>query len=725
MDSRQKNDNNSIPIDSNNGTSGRAVFKSSSDERGELKMRITRETKTGKSEHKILTSPNQKSPTSSSGSGLVLSSQDLHCLNDANESIYTHKQTSNSISSTKECGTSTSVGTITEPDCLGPCEPGTSVSLEGIVWQETEGGILVVNVTWRGKTYVGALLDCTKHDWAPPRLCDSPTSDIDSKASKGVRPKRIVTRSNGAGLDEKNLLQTTGKLRNGKGRRILPPNDLPPCNKKLRESDKSSENLVAQTDSVSSVENVSTLANSETRGVPINTDTQSTTDCESIKQGNTAEKTGPNSPLLIGCNEPNCSKKYRNVQGLLYHKTHAHGSETDTNNASDSNCSSSTKIKAISANVETNEDTDDGDIGELSQQSKSMNVTSQPSDKSGIESSVSISEQHTTQKLDSRPAPSPKLSSRYLSSRTDFSSSNDALLNHESRSNMTKIPDLQERRNSLPVAGNHGLEKTRRSPSRTMSDNPHGFLPSINQNNTSSNNSSNHHNQYQQPQQQSMSSSKHPPPSKQSANQSNSSSASTDEGMKPSGTSTGPPPAPHQQNCYFNSFLNPYNVGCLARPPLPIYDSPTSSPSAAFSKYMNPVRPPNPPASDSPSRMLNPGLPKNFPFLPNFKPEPNALPQLPNPHLGNPSPLNSYPTIGNPNQPSIYPPLSGGSPLIRLPGQGDPLLPPSSQGLVPPPFFPNLAPPLGPQLAGLMNRHPVPGIMDDLQNKSQFPRRPN
>lgn len=49
----------------------------------------------------------------------------------------------------------TSVGTITEPDCLGPCEPGTSVTLEGIVWHETEGGVLVVNVTWRGKTYVG------------------------------------------------------------------------------------------------------------------------------------------------------------------------------------------------------------------------------------------------------------------------------------------------------------------------------------------------------------------------------------------------------------------------------------------------------------------------------------------------------------------------------------------------------------------------------------------
>lgn len=33
-----------------------------------------------------------------------------------------------------------SVGVITEPECLGPCEPGTSVTLEGIVWHETENG---------------------------------------------------------------------------------------------------------------------------------------------------------------------------------------------------------------------------------------------------------------------------------------------------------------------------------------------------------------------------------------------------------------------------------------------------------------------------------------------------------------------------------------------------------------------------------------------------------
>lgn len=36
--------------------------------------------------------------------------------------------------------TSTSVGTSVEPDCFGPCEPGTSVHLDGIVWHETDTG---------------------------------------------------------------------------------------------------------------------------------------------------------------------------------------------------------------------------------------------------------------------------------------------------------------------------------------------------------------------------------------------------------------------------------------------------------------------------------------------------------------------------------------------------------------------------------------------------------
>ncbi len=67
---------------------------------------------------------------------------------------------------------------VTEPNNNEPCEPGTNVLLQGIVWTETESGVLVVNVTWRGKTYVGTLLDATKQEWTAPRSdCDSPTSN--------------------------------------------------------------------------------------------------------------------------------------------------------------------------------------------------------------------------------------------------------------------------------------------------------------------------------------------------------------------------------------------------------------------------------------------------------------------------------------------------------------------------------------------------------------------
>ena len=44
---------------------------------------------------------------------------------------------------TQEAGTDTAdVAVATEPDCLGPCEPGTHVNLEGIVWHESENGEL-------------------------------------------------------------------------------------------------------------------------------------------------------------------------------------------------------------------------------------------------------------------------------------------------------------------------------------------------------------------------------------------------------------------------------------------------------------------------------------------------------------------------------------------------------------------------------------------------------
>ena len=40
----------------------------------------------------------------------------------------------------------TEMGTMTEPECIGPLDPGTSVTLEGIVWHETDGGMSFIHI---------------------------------------------------------------------------------------------------------------------------------------------------------------------------------------------------------------------------------------------------------------------------------------------------------------------------------------------------------------------------------------------------------------------------------------------------------------------------------------------------------------------------------------------------------------------------------------------------
>lgn len=691
------NSNNAINSSNNNGhsASSRAVFKSSSDERGELKMRITRETMPGKSEHKIVTSPNQKSPTSSSNSGLGnanVSSAFASTYDEAHmqKSPPSKPSQSSSISSTRDCGTCTSIGTITEPECLGPCEPGTSVTLEGIVWQETEGGILVVNVTWRGKTYVGALLDCTKHDWAPPRLCDSPASDIDSKTNKGVRPKRIVTRSNGIGLDEKNLLQTTGKLRNGKGRRILAPSDLGSCSKRQRDSEKPSENVTSQPEA-SGAANVSSNSISEnSSSAPMNIDIAPN---DSTPTSNMAsEKGGPNSPMLIGCNEPNCSKKYRNMNGLLYHQAHAHGNDNDSSNTTqENNCSPSIKSKNVSKDDQSE---DASNPMEIEDQPSPVIETKPEQDVQKPQLHPDIKPEHSPNSQPSRKDPAP-----------ETTMSINLPLDQDIRPPVVKNTDPGRRNSSN--SGHHPSDFGRKSPNATKHQVDHGH-PS------SSHSSSLKHG--------TSGGSKQPPPPPMPP--------TTEEGMKPSGTSTGPPPAPHQANCYFNpAFLannfNPYLAPYFPRMPLPpMYDGLAPAASNAFlSRFMSNVRPPPPPNSDSPSRLLSPSIPKMPPFPP-FKMEPGM--PIPTSQMGNPIGLSAISPMTHPPPP----PLAGGSPHLRMPSQGDhPLLPPTSQAPMPPP--PNMNPllglpgpmnPMGPM--GPMGGPQVPSLVDDTLAK-QMSRRFN
>lgn len=213
----------------------------------------------------------------------------------------------------RHMSTCTSVGTVTEPDCLGPCEPGTSVTLEGIVWQETEGGVLVVNVTWRGKTYVGTLLDCTKHDWAPPRFCESPTSDIEAKANKSSRAKR--------GRTSVDLRSVQSKLRNGKGRRTANSSFTVPASPVKCEAPASvNGKRKSRPDLELSPVPESAKNGKRNRSQSRNTPTPNVYSSEPT----TPTMHAPPSLALIECPEPNCSKKYKHINGLKYHQTRAH-----------------------------------------------------------------------------------------------------------------------------------------------------------------------------------------------------------------------------------------------------------------------------------------------------------------------------------------------------------------------------------------------------------------
>ncbi|XP_031413316.1 LOW QUALITY PROTEIN: zinc finger protein 608 [Meleagris gallopavo] len=234
---------------------------------------------------------------------------------------------------TRSVGVNTyEVGVVTEPECLGPCEPGTSVNLEGIVWHETEEGVLVVNVTWRNKTYVGTLLDCTKHDWAPPRFCESPTSDLEMRGGRG-RGKRARSAATVAipgndtsftesrGLQSKNRGGANGKGRRGSlnssGRRT-PPN----CSVDEVKASPSSTNK-RKTKPPMELDLNSSSEDSKC-GKRVRTNSRSTPTTPQGKPEATFLDQGCSSPVLIDCPHPNCNKKYKHINGLRYHQAHAH-----------------------------------------------------------------------------------------------------------------------------------------------------------------------------------------------------------------------------------------------------------------------------------------------------------------------------------------------------------------------------------------------------------------
>uniref|UniRef100_A0A8D3AET1 C2H2-type domain-containing protein n=1 Tax=Scophthalmus maximus TaxID=52904 RepID=A0A8D3AET1_SCOMX len=235
------------------------------------------------------------------------------------------------------------VALATEPECLGPCEPGTSVNLEGIVWQETEDGMLVVNVTWRNKTYVGTLLDCTRHDWAPPRFCESPTSDLEMRNGRG-RGKRMRPNSNTPINENSNSSDNKGTTNNktraaanSKGRRgsqtpserRTPPNSntedikASPSSAGKRKT-KPASDMEPNSSSEDTKGNKRMRTNSNSGGVGPTGLPLPSIKTEPLPPP--LDRTCP-SPVLIDCPHPNCNKKYKHINGLKYHQARAHNDD--------------------------------------------------------------------------------------------------------------------------------------------------------------------------------------------------------------------------------------------------------------------------------------------------------------------------------------------------------------------------------------------------------------
>lgn len=247
-----------------------------------------------------------------------------------------HASSSNKVDASVE---TVSVGLATEPDHLGPCEPGTSVVLEGIVWNETDSGVLVVNVTWRGKTYVGTLLDSTKQDWACPRLtCESPTSDYDPRnTSKTSRTKRATAGGTSRSSNSSNTAVSSFQQITS----IILSSGID--DRRLRNNVKSRQSK--RLNQLSNANNEDNTASPSPLASPHRTN-------QSFFPSETATTTtaaGNSEGQLIPCSEANCHKRFTSTVALGYHLSDAH-KKTSPASLPPSSCSSSSSSSS-SANT--------------------------------------------------------------------------------------------------------------------------------------------------------------------------------------------------------------------------------------------------------------------------------------------------------------------------------------------------------------------------------------
>lgn len=296
-----------------------------------------------------------------------------------------------------------------------------------------------MNVTWRGKTYVGTLLDCTKHDWAPPRFCESPTSDIESKSLKSGRGKRARSSfTDTTGIDTRSV--TTSKLRNGKGRRTANSGFVPVSPAKggveggsSATSSSSSGLLINSGNSFGigsgggvSLNNTSnnndSLNVNKRKGRPGDLDLSSgETENSGSKRGRLSKNSEsdsnyasqqtytPCSPVLIECPEPNCSKKYKHINGLKYHQSHAHcGSNFNVVNDVSQESSSNSKDTFATDSKEDGllSDGDGGDsVVDITDNVTTIVCSKQDGSEGGSTTKLLDSDKHHLKKLNSTDQP--------------------------------------------------------------------------------------------------------------------------------------------------------------------------------------------------------------------------------------------------------------------------------------------------------------------------------
>uniref|UniRef100_A0A8C9YPN4 Zinc finger protein 608 n=1 Tax=Sander lucioperca TaxID=283035 RepID=A0A8C9YPN4_SANLU len=264
---------------------------------------------------------------------------------------------------TRSVGTNTQDGGVSgalegDSACLGPCQPGTSVNLEGIVWHETEEGVLVVNVTWRKRTYVGTLLDCTKHDWAPPRFCESPSSDPELPGGRGRGKRMRMAMAERPCVDPAPAAKIRG-LSQHRSRGGGVAGTTAPIHSKGRRGSLNLINSNCRTppsfftvEEVKPANSTSSLSSGKRKNKPPADLDLSLVSSDEIKNGNgkrirAKSRSAPSTPLgksdpsfmdpgggcasspppppiLIDCPHPNCTKRYKHINGLRYHQTHAH-----------------------------------------------------------------------------------------------------------------------------------------------------------------------------------------------------------------------------------------------------------------------------------------------------------------------------------------------------------------------------------------------------------------